>query len=78
MEAFEAVDWEASATMISGRLEGVQLWLSKQSIRACATQKNTARMQDILDDRCPDCGTGGKDNHHLNWCTDPRPPMFIP
>ena len=71
MEAFEAVDWEASAKTISGRLEGFQLWLSKQSIGVCATQKNTARIQDILDDRCPNCGKRGKDNHHLNRCTDP-------
>ena len=63
--------WEALAKAISGRLEGFQLWLLKQAIGFCATQKNTAPIQDILDDRCPNCGKRGEDNQHLNWCTDP-------
>jgi hypothetical protein len=32
-EAFEAVDWD--------KLEGFQLWLSKEAIGVCAMQKNT-------------------------------------
>ncbi len=70
-EAFNTADWEATAKDILGRPEGFQLWLSKQAIAVCATQKNTARIQDILDDRCPNCGKRGEDNHHLNRCTDP-------
>ena len=70
-EAYKAVDEGASAKAISGWLEGFQLWLSKQAIRVCATQKNTARIQDILDDRCPNCGERGEDNQHMNQCTDP-------
>ena len=70
-EAFDTVDWEATAKAISGRPEGFQLWLSKQAIGVCATQKNTACIQDILDDRCPNCGKRGEDNHHLNQCRDP-------
>ena len=69
-EAFKVVDWEASVKAISGRLEGFQLWLSKQAIGVCATQKHTAHIQDILDDRCPNCGKRGKVNHNLNQCTD--------
>ncbi len=64
-------DLEATAKAVSGRPEGFQLWLSEQAIRVCATQKNTARIQDILDDRCPNCGKRGEDNHHLNQCRDP-------
>ncbi len=64
-------DWEATAKTISSRPEGFQLWLFKQAIRVCATQKNTAHIQDILDDRCPNCGKRGEDNHLLNRCTDP-------
>jgi hypothetical protein len=71
MEAFDTTDWEATAKAISGRPEGFQLWLSKQAIEVCATQKNTACIQDILDDRCPNCGKRGEDNHYLNRCTDP-------
>ena len=65
------MNWEASAKAILGRLEGFQLWLLKQSIGVWATQKNTARIQDILDDRCPNCGKRGEDNQHLNQLMDP-------
>ncbi len=55
-EAFKAVDWKVLAKAISGWSEGFQLWLSKQAIGVCATQKNTACIQDVLNDRCPNCG----------------------
>jgi ribonuclease HI len=41
-EAFEAVDWDTLARVTKINLEGFQLWLSKQAIGVCATQKNTA------------------------------------
>ncbi len=65
-ETFDSVDWKATADAISNQPEGFQIWLSKQTIGVCATQKNTARIQDILDDKCPNCGRRFKDNHHLN------------
>ena len=68
---FDAVDWEALSRALKQKPEGFQLWLSKQSIGVCATQKNTARIQDILDNRCPNCGKRGEDNKHLNRCHDP-------
>jgi hypothetical protein len=40
-------------------------------IGVCTMQKNTAMIQDILDDCCPNCGKRGKDNKHLNRCPDP-------
>jgi hypothetical protein len=55
-EAFDTVDWTAFAQVLKNRLEGFQLWLSKQGIVICATQKNTAQIQDILDDQCLNCG----------------------
>ena len=70
-EHFNEVDWEALSKTIKRKPKGFQLWLSKQSIGICATQKNTARIQDILDDRCPNCGKQGEDNKHLNRCTNP-------
>ncbi len=54
-EAFEAVDWETLARVMKINLEGYQLWLFKQAIGVCTTQKNMARIQDILDDHCPSC-----------------------
>jgi hypothetical protein len=41
-EAFNKVDWEALSQALRLKSESFQLWLSKQLIRVCATQKNTA------------------------------------
>ncbi len=70
-ETFDSVDWKAIADAISNQPEGFQIWLSKQAIRVCTKQKNTARIQDILDDKCPNCGRSSEDNRHLNQCSDP-------
>ncbi len=70
-EHFDKVDWEALSRALKHKPEGFQLWLLKQLIGVCAMQKNTARIQDILDDRCPNCGKQGEDNKHLNRCPDP-------
>ncbi len=67
-KVFNEVDWKALEQALSRRPNGFQLWLSKQALRVCATQKNTARIQDILDDRSPNCGKQGEDNKHLNRC----------
>jgi hypothetical protein len=63
---FESVNWKALEHAIRNKPEGFQLWLSKQAIGVCATQKNTARIQDILDDRCPNCRCRREDCTHLN------------
>ncbi len=55
-EAFEAVDWDTLAMVTKINSEGFQLWLSKKANGVCATQKNTAQIQDILDNRRPNCG----------------------
>ncbi len=72
MKPSDGVHWEALAQAIKYKPESFQLWLLKQSIRVCATQKNTAQIQDILNDRCPNCGKWGEVNKHLNWCLDPE------
>jgi hypothetical protein len=69
--AFNAVDWQAIAAALKGKPDTFGLWLSKQAIGVCATRKNLARIQGILDNRCPNCGSPHKDNKHLNRCTDP-------
>jgi ribonuclease HI len=38
-ETFDSVDWKAIADAISNQPEGFQIWLSKQAIGVCATQK---------------------------------------
>ncbi len=69
-EAFNKVDWMAIEHTVKGKPNGFQLWLSKQAFGVCAMQKNTTRIQDILDNHRPNCGRRGEDNKHLNRCHD--------
>ncbi len=69
--AFNAVDWQANVAALKGKPDTFGLWLSKQAIGVCATKKNLSRIQDILDNRCSNCGSPHKDNKLLNLCTDP-------
>jgi hypothetical protein len=75
--AFNAVDWQAIAAAFKGKPDKFGLWLSKQAIGVRSTRKNLARIQDILDNRCPNCGSTHKDNKHLNRCTDPGWPSLF-
>jgi hypothetical protein len=47
-----------------------QLWLSKQCIGICATRRNMARTQDLLDNNCPNCNHPRETSNHLNWCPE--------
>ncbi len=68
---FDLVDWISIGEALKEKPKMLRLWLAKQSIRVCATRKNLARIiQDILDDRCPNCGSPQEDNKHLNRCPD--------
>jgi hypothetical protein len=67
---FDAVNWKSLASALKYKLEIFSLWLSKQSIGVCATWRNLVRIQDILDDRCPNCGSIHEDNKYLNRCPD--------
>jgi hypothetical protein len=67
-KAFKKVDQMATEHALKVRPNGFQLWLSKQAIENCITQKNTGRIQDIFDNRCPNCGRCGEDNKQLNKC----------
>ncbi len=67
---FDLVDWKAIGEALKGKPEMLGLWLAKQTIGVCATRKNLARIQDILDDHCPNCGSPREDNKHLNRCPD--------
>ncbi len=47
-----------------------QLWLSKQCIDICATRSNMVRIQDLLDDKSPNCKQPKETSKHLNCCSD--------
>jgi hypothetical protein len=68
---FDLVNWTLVAAALESKPEMAGLWLAKQSIGICATWKNLARIQDILDNRCQNCGTPREDNLHLNRCPNP-------
>ncbi len=59
---FDMVDWSAITAALRGKPEMFGLWLSKQSIGVYANRKNLGRIQDILDDQCPNCGSIQEDN----------------
>jgi hypothetical protein len=69
-ERFDQVDWTALDRALRSKPDMYQLWLSKQCIGICATRRNLARIQDILDDRCPNCSQGPERSWHLNHCPD--------
>jgi hypothetical protein len=53
---FEQVSWSTLELVLRSKPDMYQLWLSKHCIGICATRQNLARIQDILDDKCPNCG----------------------
>jgi hypothetical protein len=67
---FGSVAWTSIGEAPKGKPKMLGLWLAKQSIGVCTTKKNIVRIQDILDDRCPNCGMPQEDNKHLNRCPD--------
>ncbi len=69
---FDLVDWTLIAAALKSKPEMFGLWLAKQLIGICFTQKNLAQIQDILDNRCPKFSTPREDNLHLNRCPHPR------
>ncbi len=69
-ESFDQVAWPDLSQALRSKPDMYQLWLSKQCIGICATRRNLARIQDILDDRYPNCGQGSERLTHLNRCPD--------
>ncbi len=69
-EHFDQVAWADLDRALRPKPNMYQLWLSKQCIGICATRGNLARIQDILDDRCPNCGHRHETSTHLNCCPD--------
>ncbi len=69
-EWFNQVAWTDLDRALQLKPDIYQLWLSKQCIGICTTRRNLARIQDILDGRCPNCGRGPERLTHLNHCPD--------
>jgi hypothetical protein len=70
-ERFDQVVWaDLDRAHLRPKPDMYQLWLSKQCIGICTTRGNLARIQDILDDRCPNCGHRRETSAHLNRCPD--------
>ncbi len=69
-QRFNQVAWTALDRALQSKPDMYQLWLSKQCIGISATRRNLARIQDILDDRCPNCCQGPERSSHLNRCPD--------
>ena len=57
---FDLVDFRARDGALCGKPDGFGLWLCKQQSGFCATRRHMARLQDLLDDRCPNCLQRGK------------------
>ncbi len=65
---FEQVSWSTLELVLHLKPDMYQLWLSKQCIGICATRQNLARIQDILDNKSPNCGKAWEISTHLNRC----------
>jgi hypothetical protein len=67
---FHQVAWDSLDLALQSKPDMFQVWLSKQCIGICATLKNMARIQDLLDDKCPNCLQPQETSQHLNRCLD--------
>jgi hypothetical protein len=67
---FNQVAWSTLDAVLWTKPDMFQERLSKQSIRICATWKNMSRIQDLLDDKCPNCLQPQETSQHLNRYPD--------
>ena len=66
-ERFNLVDFKSLDKTLASKPDMYGIWLSKQSAGVCATRYNMARLQDLVDNKCPNCGMVEK-AEHLNVC----------
>ena len=63
------VDWEGLRDGLKGRPAMFGIWLAKQSVGVCATQRNMALITGERDILCPNCRQlYREDSSHLNRC----------
>ncbi len=67
---FEQVAWKSIDEALRNKPDMFQIWHAKQCIGVCATRSRMARIQDILDSKCPNCKQEQEKSHHLNRCPD--------
>jgi hypothetical protein len=62
----EQVAWKSIDDALRNKPDMFQIWHAKQCIGVCATRSQMARIQDILDSKCPSCKQEQEKSHHLN------------
>ena len=67
---FDCVDWRILHNVLTSKPDMYGVWVSKQTVGACATRRALARIQGSDDDRCPNCLIGPERHTHLNQCQD--------
>jgi hypothetical protein len=67
---FNQVAWGSLDAPLASKPDRYSLWLSKQASGWCATRQRMSRIQDILDDKCPNCQRAVETSEHLNVCPD--------
>ena len=67
VERFNLVDFKSLDKTLASKPDMYGIWLCKQSAGVCATRYNMARLQDLIDNKCPNCGMIEK-AEHLNVC----------
>jgi hypothetical protein len=69
-QCFHAVAWKTLDATLKSKPDMFQLWLSNQYIGICAMRKNMKHIQDLLDNKCPNCNHPRKTSDHLNRCPE--------
>ncbi len=67
---FQQVAWKLIDDALRNKPDMFQIWHAKQCIKVCTTRSRMARIQDILDSKCPNCKQEHEKSHHLNSCLD--------
>ncbi len=65
-ERFHSVAWDTLDATLKSKLDMFQLWPSKQCIGICAMRSNMAQIQDLLNNKCPNCLRPQERSEHLN------------
>jgi hypothetical protein len=67
---FNQVAWSSLDSVLRTKPDLFQVWLPKQAIGISITWKNKSHIQDLLEDKCPNCLQPWETSQHLNRCPD--------
>jgi hypothetical protein len=67
---FHQVVWDLLDLALRSKPDMFQVWLSKQCIGICTTWTNMSQIQDLLNNKCPNCLQPQETSQHLNRCPD--------